>query len=114
DAGANCYPGGANGAYSSGCSPDGAKYCLKNTATSWQCVSSLRADGADCSNEVTADPSECQVGLSCEATDVGEVTCTAGAGVGDDCDALTADETDLTCAAGLTCKDAVCVAQVGP
>src|SRR5690606_30905790 len=75
-----------------------------------------RAEDADC-YPMGDSLSECAAGLRCEATDLAATwvyTCTAGAELDDDCDADYGDDEDLDCGPGLTCKEGVCIAQVGP
>src|SRR6478735_912543 len=103
---------------SSGCSPDAPLCLYDSTDARWEGAEELRGEGDDCYDTVSvALPSECEAGLRCEVTDAAATwpyTCTAGAGLDDDCDNLYGDDTDLDCGAGFTCKDAVCIAQLDP
>lgn len=111
-----CLPPNADSTISTGCAP-AAPYCLFDSADSrWECVAKLRAEDADC-YPLGDSLSECAAGLRCEATDLAATwvyTCTAGAELDDDCDADYGDDEDLDCGPGLTCKEGVCIAQVGP
>ena len=111
----------------SGC--EGSSSCLLNvlydaydavTGYDFQCATTQRDVGGDCypagALGLTGEPTDCKPGLICEAstTDSWPYKCTEPAGLGDDCDEDWQDEEFFSCGAGLTCKDAECVAQLDP
>lgn len=117
-AGDPCLYPSSNPAISNGCAPSAPLCLYDSTDDQWECAAEVREAGDDCYDMVSQGlPSECAAGLRCETTDLTATwpyTCTAGAELDDDCDTDYATDDDLDCGAGLTCKDAVCIAQVGP
>jgi len=110
-----CSPPSATTGVVTGCGED-APLCLWDSAdATWKCQAELRGAGDDCFDLGAGLPSECEPGLRCELTTDGEpYTCTAGADLGDACDATHTDADEIDCGVGLTCKNEECVEQVGP
>jgi hypothetical protein len=121
DAGEPCFPGGATNGYHSGCNPSTAPECVFIDGA-WECTTRRLVEGSTCfeyrGSTIPNEPSDCQSGLACEyaSDDATGYTCTRGAGLGDDCDAVLNDGEMQQCGAGLFCDptDGVCVRQVGP